>query len=123
MRTRTHLRGILLGFIAHFGLALVFAGIGAMSHGWAISQLSIFASGIAGGLASAYWAPAKSWYAPSILALVVLALAALKLPSAGGLAVQAAWLLVLPAGILLGAYIYARVLEPRSTPNATVRAS
>ena len=122
MRKRTHLRGIVLGFAAHFILALLFAYVGALSLGWAASQAFIFATGIVGGVASAFWAPARSWYAPALLALTVLALAAPKLPQSAGLGVQAAWLLVVPLGILLGAYVYATVLEPRGAPNAIDRA-
>ena len=136
MRKRTHLRGFLLGYIVHFAVGLLFAYIEVQVlratsavHGaesplrsgplsppsvaWVVSQMWIFASGIAGGLAAAHWAPAKSWYAPAAFALTSLALAVPKLPATSGFAVQALWLLVTPVGVMLGAYVYSRLLESR----------
>jgi hypothetical protein len=139
MRKRTHLRGFFLGYLAHLVVAMLLAYVGAkasqaisaaygnesplrsgpfapLSLGWAISQPFIFAAAIVGGIAAGYWAPAKSWYAPALIAMVSLALAAPNLPKTGGAAVQALWLLITPVGVLLGAYFHSRVLEPRGTP-------
>ena len=145
MRKRTHLRGFLFGCVTHFVVAMLFAYVGAkasqaisaaygtenplrsgpfapLSLGWAISQPFIFAAGVVGGIAAGHWAPARSWYAPALIAIVSLALAAPYLPKTGGAAVQALWLLITPAGVLLGAYFYSRVLEPRGKPIGVGRA-
>ena len=145
MRKRTHLRGFVFGYVAHFVVAMLFAYIGAKatqaisaayetenplksgtfappSLGWAISQPFIFAAGIVGGLTAARWAPARSWYAPALIALASLALAAPNLPKTGGVAVEVLWLLITPLGVVLGAYMYSRVLEPRGTPIEAVGA-
>lgn len=68
------------------------------------------------------WIEATPATPPALVALAVLALAAPEVPQSAGFGVQAAWLLVVPLGILFGAYIYATVLEPRGTPDTTDRA-
>jgi hypothetical protein len=146
MRKRTHLRGFLLGYVIHFAVGLLFAYIEVQvlraisaTHGtenplrtgplppltvaWAVSQTWIFASGIAGGIAAAYWAPARSWYAPAFIALTSLVMAAPNLPKTGGFAVQAIWLLITPVGVVLGAYIYSQFLESRSQQVAPEQSS
>ena len=146
MRKRTHLRGFLLGYVIRFAVGLFFAYIEVqvlraisatygtenplrtgplppLTVAWAVSQTWIFASGIAGGIAAAYWAPARSWYAPAFIALTSLVMAAPNLPKTGGIAVQAIWLLITPVGVVLGAYIYSQFLESRSQSVAPEQSS
>jgi hypothetical protein len=141
MRKRTHVRGFFLGYAVHFAVGLLFTYIEVqavraisassgtenplrsgplqpLSVAWAASQTWIFASGIAGGLAAAHWAPPGTWYAPTLIAVTSLALAASRLPKTGGFGVQALRLLITPVGVALGAYIYSRFLESRGRSTA-----
>jgi len=136
MRKRTHLRGVLLGLLAHFIIALIVAFIGGevanlisaangvvsplkegpfkpFSAGWLVSRPLELGIGFVAGLVSAYSSPPKSWRTPTILAVGSVALALTNLPQPPNFIVIAAWLLLTPAGLLSGALFYMRRLETR----------
>ena len=82
-----------------------------LSVGWSAQQPVVFALGCAAGFVAAHFSPARSWKAPVILALGVFALSSLSLPASENALVLAAWLLLSPLGVLVGANIYVRKVE------------
>jgi len=134
MRKRTLLRGVLFGAASHVLLALASALVGAklaslvssaarvanpletgpfepLSVGWWIQQPVVFAIGFGAGVVAAHYSSARSWKAPAILALGWFALSSLALPASQNLFALAAWLLLSPLGVLMGAFVYMRRLE------------
>ena len=137
MRRRTHFRGIVFGGLAHVfvGLTLAYASVEItravsslagvpnplktgpfepLSLGWFVTQPLVFALGVVSGFVAAHFAPAKSRKAPLVLAGLALVLASAALPKSEHPVVLAAWLLLSPLGILLGAQTYMRKVEHRA---------